>query len=288
MAADVTIRPLEPADTAGADALAWSALQVHVPDEMRPEEAGRAARGRARIAHVQATDPEGCWAAEEDGELVGVALSLVREDVWGLSLLAVAPGRQGRGIGGAVLAPALAYGDRRRGRIILSSTDPRAMRRYFRAGLRIKPCVAAAGALNRSRLPAGLRARPGDAAQDAARIDAVSRQVRGAAHGPDIAALTAGGDALLVLGDRGFAVHRDGSPVLLAARDRDAAADLLRSCFAAAAPGASVHVDFISEGNDWAVAVALDLGLSLSPDGPVFVGGETGPFAPYLPSGAYL
>ena len=49
-----------------------------------------------------------------------------------------------------------------------------------------------------------------------------------------------------------------------------------------------MHIDFITQGNDWAVALALDAGLSLTPDGPTFVRGELGPLAPYLPSGAYL
>jgi hypothetical protein len=34
--------------------------------------------------------------------------------------------------------------------------------------------------------------------------------------------------------------------------------------------------------------VGLEAGLSLNTDGPVFVRGEVGPMAPYLPSGAYL
>jgi hypothetical protein len=100
--------------------------------------------------------------------------------------------------------------------------------------------------------------------------------------------MLAAGAQLLVLESRGFAVHREGSPALLAARDDAAARDLLWSCLAAAQPGAPVHLDFITAGNDWAIEVALDAGLSLTPDGPVFVRGETGPFAPYLPSGAYL
>ena len=50
----------------------------------------------------------------------------------------------------------------------------------------------------------------------------------------------------------------------------------------------AAHIDFLSQGNDWAVALALDAGLSLTPDGPTFVRGELGPLAPYLPSGAYL
>jgi hypothetical protein len=148
--------------------------------------------------------------------------------------------------------------------------------------------VATAGEIYRSRLPAGLRARPGHLEADRDVLDATSRHVRGASHGPDLAAIVAAGGQLLVLDDRGYAFHREGSPVLLAARDDEAAADLLWSCFAAGPPGGPVHVDFISEHNDWAVAVSLDAGLALTPDGPVFVRGETGPFAPYLPSGAYL
>jgi hypothetical protein len=162
------------------------------------------------------------------------------------------------------------------------------MRRYARAGLRLRPSVAAAGALNARRLPAGLAAQPADVEAERDRLDALSRRARGAAHGADLVALVANGCALLMVGDRGYALHRDGSPVLLAARDADTAADLLWSCFATAGPGASVHADFITEGNDWAVTVALDAGLSLMPDGPVFVDGATGPFAPYLPSGAFL
>jgi hypothetical protein len=100
--------------------------------------------------------------------------------------------------------------------------------------------------------------------------------------------MLAGGGELLVIDGRGFAVHREGSPFLVAAVDDAAARDLLWSCLAAGSPGGSVHVDFVTAGNDWAIEVALDAGLSLSPDGPVFVRGEVGPLAPYLPSGAYL
>ena len=289
MPADTVIRPLLPADVPAADAVGWGALREMIPEEFHPDDATlRSARGQARIAHLQATDPEGCWVAERDGEIVALALSLVRDDVWGLSLFAVKPGLQGQGIGRRTLEPALAYAQGRRGAIILSSTDPRAMRRYFRAGFRVRPCLATAGPINRSRLPAGLRSRPGRLDADRDLLDAASRHVRGAAHGPDHEAIAAAGGQLLVLDDRGFAYHREGSPVLLAARDDEAAADLLWSCLAEGPPGAPVHVDFITEHNDWAIAVSLDAGLALSPDGPVYVRGETGPLAPYLPSGAYL
>jgi hypothetical protein len=100
--------------------------------------------------------------------------------------------------------------------------------------------------------------------------------------------MLATGGELLVVDGRGWAVHRDGSPMVVAAFDDDAARDLLWSCFAAGPPGAQVHVDYVTQGNDWAVEVVLDMGLALSPDGPVFTRGDLGPLAPYLPSGAYL
>lgn len=275
-------------DLAAADAIVWRALGPLHPAEDRTS-AGEplASLRRGRLRHLLATDPGGAWVAEADGAIVGVALALIREGVWGLSLLAVDPDRQGRGIGGAVLAPALAYGNGARGGIILGSTDPRALRRYARAGFRAKPCLAAAGPMNRSRVPAGLRSRRGDPEADRATIEAASRHARGAAHGPDVAVLGEGGE-LFVLDGRGFAMAVDGSPALVAARDDDTAQDLLWTCLASAPPGGTVHVEFITEGNDWAIDVALDAGLALSPEGPVFVRGDTGPFAPYLPSGAYL
>jgi hypothetical protein len=36
------------------------------------------------------------------------------------------------------------------------------------------------------------------------------------------------------------------------------------------------------------VAIALEAGLALSPDGPLFVAGDVGPLRPYIPSGPYL
>jgi GNAT superfamily N-acetyltransferase len=287
-------RLMTPEDVPAAAAVGGAALSDQVPGELRPkdptEEARLVTRQRHRVGHVRDRDPGGAWVAELDGEVVGVALALVREGLWGLSLFGVKPGLQGQGIGGPILDGAVGYAERAGARagIILSSTDPRAMRRYFRAGFRLLPALAAAGALNRSRLPAGLKSRPGDADRDRELIDAASRHVRGAAHGPDVAAMQETGGELLVLDRGGWAVHRDGSPVIVAALHDAAATDLLWSCLAAGPAGGPVHLDFITHGNDWAVAVALDMGLSLSPDGPVFVRGDVGPLAPYLPSGAYL
>jgi hypothetical protein len=112
--------------------------------------------------------------------------------------------------------------------------------------------------------------------------------VRGAAHGEDLGLYAEWGLELLAFEDRGFVVHDDGSPRILAARDEVAAGTLLRAALAATPPGRTVLVDFITAGNDWAVRTCLDAGLALSADGPVFTRGAIGPLRPYLPSGPFL
>jgi GNAT superfamily N-acetyltransferase len=52
-------------------------------------------------------DPRGVWLAEEDGEIVGFALSWVCGRLWFLAELFVAPGQQGQGIGNELLARTL-------------------------------------------------------------------------------------------------------------------------------------------------------------------------------------
>ncbi len=111
-----------------------------------PGRGGRAAaRQGARLRHALATDPAGCWVAERADGVVGAALAIRREGLWGLSLLAVAEEVQGQGVGQPLLATALDHARGARGGLILSSTDPRAMRLYARSGFALRPCVGAAG-----------------------------------------------------------------------------------------------------------------------------------------------
>ncbi len=279
----MVIRPLTAADVAAAATVSAEALPI--PPAF--EDGGRNAWLEARIERLRTTDPGGAWVAELDGAVAGVALALVREEIWGLSLLAVRPGLHARGAGGRLLAAALEHYAGARGGLIASSTDPRAMRLYARAGFDLRPCVSLAGMLDLAALPGGLRAARSDDVEHAA---ALARPVGGGAYDPgDIATyLARPGFELLVIPDEGFAVHRDGSPAMLAARDDDAAADLLWSCFAAAPRGGSVHVDFVTAGQDWAVRAGLAAGLALSPEGPLYTRGELGPLRPWLPSGGIL
>ena len=286
------MRPMEEADVIAAEAVSWAAFRDLWPVEQLPtpeQEPALTVRGRLRVAHLLATDPGGAWVATDaEGTIVGTALAVIRDDLWGLSMLAVAPDQQGGGIGVRLLDAAHAYGAHCTAKIILSSSNHRAMRAYHRLGLEIRPSLEASGQVNRARIPAGLRSRAGDPTADADVIEEAAQAVRGASYASDIAAAMAGGAELLVFDDRGFALSRDGSPYLVAARDEEAATDLAWSCLALAGPGETVNIMFITEGNDWALRVALDAGFTVSPDGPVFASGIQGSMAPFLPSGAYL
>src|SRR5829696_1959764 len=95
--ADALIRPMRPGDAADAAEVSRVAFAEMYPEELTPEqEAGRITSGIARTAHLQRTDPNGCWVAEVDGRVVGVALGILREGIWGLSLFVLLPAFQGQ------------------------------------------------------------------------------------------------------------------------------------------------------------------------------------------------
>jgi predicted N-acetyltransferase YhbS len=279
------IRPMRPDDVAAAEAVARTVLWEGHPAAADPETVERGVR---RVAHLQRTDPGGAWVAEAGRQIVGMVLALVREGIWGLSLFAVAIDHQSRGIGRELLEAAFGHGADARGHLILSSESPAAMRRYARLGLELRPCVAAAGIVDRTRLPAGDGVV--DAGADGIPVaDAIGRAVRGAGHGVDLEiAVGDPGTRLLLVDDRAFALVRRERVSLVAGLDDPAATRALNAALAATPPGASVSVDFLTAGQDWAVRACLDAGLALSPEGPFFTGGDLGPMRPYIPSGAYL
>lgn len=279
------LRPMSVEDVAAVhdlNILTFEALDASrgQPLEPRPDPAAVAIRYR----HFVERDPEGSWVATQDGRVVGCALALRREDVWGLSLLIVHPDQQSSGIGGALLRKVHEYAAGARGRIIMASPDPRALRAYFRLGLDFHPAASAHGVPKVS-APDGVR--EGDVS-DLPLTATVDRHVRGAAHGQDIAVLLAMGTTLLIAPGCGYAVVKpEGGVSLLAALDEDAASALLRAALARA-PGAVALEGFTAK-QQWAMAVCVDAGLELRLGaGAVFTGGDVGPFTPYLLSGAFL
>ena len=285
------LRPLTPDDAPAVLEVmhvAFSDLSVRFGQPPDPPIA-EPERAYPRIRHLARTDPGGAWVAEADGHVVGAALALIREGLWGLSLLVVLPGHQSSGIGRELLARAVAYGHGARGGIILASEDLRALRSYSRAGFDVRPALDAAGVVRRrpERPAAVRRARWPD---DEPIVDAASRHVRGATHSRDVPVLLECGRELLVHdGGNAFLARKDGEVVSIAAESEELAVDLLRAHLSDHGDGRTeAKVTFITAGQDWAVRTLLDAGLHLRPGGAIFVRGDVGPMTPYIPSGAYV
>src|SRR5215207_4302631 len=109
---DLSVRPLEPRDIDAVHHVMTAAFQdLNVRFGEPPEPAGPIEHARVRVGRCLATDPGGAWVAEQGGEVVGCALAIVREGVWGLSLLIVRPDAQSSGVGRELLTRAFAYGN---------------------------------------------------------------------------------------------------------------------------------------------------------------------------------
>ena len=257
------------------------------PDGLRPP--ARAERWRRWATHLLAHDGPGCWVAEDDEGLCGVATSLRREGLWGLSSYAVLPRAQNAGVGRGLLDAALRYSEGCLRGIICSSQDPRAARRYRLAGFALHPAMQVRGTVSRAALPVVDGIREGGLG-DVGLCDSVDRRVRGAGHGPDHGALLAEFRLEvcdLMTGSGYCYVHPHGAPVLLAATNRRIAQRLLWSSLAMSTPDVAVEFGDITAGQQWALDVVLAAGLSIHNEGYLCLR-HMQPPAPYLPSGHFL
>ncbi|GAA2832046.1 GNAT family N-acetyltransferase [Kitasatospora sp. CM 4170] len=245
----------------------------------------------ARTRHLVRTDPQGCWLAERDGEPVGTVLSLRREGLWVLALLAVRPEAQGKGVGRLLLERAAAYGRGCLRGMLCASPSPAAARRYRRAGFTLHPAMRLTGRVDRSGLvdPGDIPVHPGNATHRHL-LDSVDRRLRGAAHGPDHELMLAHFEELLVadaLAGSGYC-YRDGGEVrLLAATSKRIAVRLLREALARVPDGVPARVEHLTAEQEWALDVGLEVGLSVETRGYLGLRGMRPP-APYLPDGGLL
>jgi GNAT superfamily N-acetyltransferase len=289
-----TVRPMTDADVAPAGEIQVAAfidLDRRVGIEPRPVTDAVWPRIHTRIRHFVVNDPAGSWVAVDGDMVIGCALALKREGLWGLSLLVVDPSVQSAGTGRKLLDASLTYAEGCDRAVILSSSDPRAIRSYATSGFTLYPQVEGNGEPDRSALPAlHGRVRDGSVA-DVDLADDIDRAVRGAARGPDQVRLAT--DMTMFIADdvdgRGYAyVRSDGEIMALAASDHRTASALLWRCFAHVHEvGKPASVSDMNAAQQWAIAASFAARLKVTPAGPVFWRGIAPPQA-FLPSGAYL
>lgn len=254
-------------------------------DVLEPEQVERLVRGLRRFPE---TDPDGCWVATEGEALLGFSAAVRRGSLWGLALLFVRPEAQSKRVGHQLIDLALRTAEGAEVGMIMSSEDPRAIRRYAFAGFGLHPAVKATGSVDRAALPGGLRVRDGSW-DDLDLVDAVDLGLRGSSRAPDVAFCLEQGDRLIVIdagGEPGFAVHRGAGPSMLGASSAVAAGELLWAVLAEADREVQTYGWTSAQG--WALEVALAARLRIAPTGPLFVRGLDQPPGPWLPNGWYF
>jgi len=229
---DWTLRPMEIDDVESVMAVIDAADADLVRREGHPErpqpaleqvEATR--RGHGRFV---ARDGPGAWVAVAGDRVAGVAESIRREDFWGLSMLFIHPEFQSRGVGRELLGAALGYGAGAKVRMIQSSPDFRAMRRYAQAGLAMHPAADVYGVPERTAIPRTLLGRSGDTS-DLELVASVEAHI-GRSRTEDVAFGIEGGSRLDVVDEgprRGWMLWNPGRVVMLGATDEEIAANLL-------------------------------------------------------------
>jgi ribosomal protein S18 acetylase RimI-like enzyme len=249
-------------------------------------------RRQDRTRHFLGTDPEGSWVAEDDGGVVGMSQSFVREGYWMLSQLGTVPGLQGRGVGRELLRRALSHGDPHGPGTIQCSRDPKAMALYASFGFVLHPVVAASGAMRPGSIERPrevTRYEPDQVTERELQIvTTIDRKVRGSARTVDVVAMLAQpGTRLLLHADQGYAVTMDDRVVTLGARQEESATLVLKTMLAESPTGETVEVNWLTSAQQWAIRVVVEAGIELLPFGPVMVRGMDGPPSPYIPSGGF-
>lgn len=288
------IRPMRPEDVVAAERVSDEGFYELDSQNRRasgPQPARRSERHRAvwteRTRHLVKHDPGGCWVAEDDTGIVGIATSFRRETLWCLATYAVLPRRQGQGIGKPLLAAAMEHGRSCTRAMLSASSDARAVRIYRQAGFDLHPQMHLAGTVDRSALPVLEKVREGSGG-DVELMDSLDRAARGAGHGVDhelmmrswrlMVSDTSTGAGYAYLDERG----RLG---LLAASNRRTATRLLWAVLAEGPEEAAVP--HVTAANQWVLDVGFAARLELHQEGYLGLRGMKPP-APYVHHGALL
>lgn len=286
----IDVRLLRDADVEAAEMMSSTAMDamdrafgVTVPER----DAQRIQWSHERIRHIAASDPDGSVVAERDGEIVGVGLAVRRRSFWFLSLLAVRGDLQGTGVGKRLIDATLEYGKDCPLGMIGASPDPRALRRYAKAGFELHPAYSAEGVPDLSEAPSGLGVREGEWDRDREFFETLVAQRRGEPYGPDLDFLRRPDSRLFVRdgsspADRAVCMLRRNKSVMVAAASDEAARRVLWAAIAEAPH--DVALPYITGNQQWAIDIAIAARLTLKLGDTLCVKGMAVP-APYLATG---
>jgi GNAT superfamily N-acetyltransferase len=240
----------------------------------------------ARLAHARFVelDGPGAWVALSGNRIVGVAEAIRRGDFWGLSMLFVHPDFQSIGVGRRLLNEAMGYGADARVRMIQSSPDPRAIRRYALAGLAMYPTGELGGLPDRKAIPTHLGGRSGSA-DDLELVEKVEEGLQ-RSRADDVAfTLRSPANHLEVVdqgAQRGWVLWNPSRLIMLGATDKETATTLMWR-YIAEIDGEAVANGLTAEQN-WAFDVAHAAHLTVRVSGAMFIDGMAVP-GPWIPSG---
>jgi predicted N-acetyltransferase YhbS len=283
----VTIRQMSSDDFAAADEVWRDAFATSSEFPQTPPTASEQAAGLARRAHLLRHDPGGSFVAECDDAVVGFAQSHRREGTFVLAMLAVSPKFQEAGIGGRLLDAALDYATGGSAAYIFSSSDPRAIHRYVRAGFTMHPAVQVTArdthgdvSYDRIRVSQGV-------AEDVAYVESIDRVLRGSARSIDVAFWLESGSTLLLHEEDGYAVLSSNRLTALGAANDTVARELFSAVLSGHPDGVIRSASWIAGEQQWAIAEAAMQRATIEVHGSVMARGIQRLPYPYLPNGLF-
>ncbi|HEY5272388.1 MAG TPA: GNAT family N-acetyltransferase [Acidimicrobiales bacterium] len=263
------------------------ATSTEFPSSPTPPTAAEHAAAVARRAHLLRHDPGGSFVAVADGEVIGIAQAHLREGTFVLAMLAVAPDFQDLGIGQRLLSAALDYSSGATAAYIFSSSDPRAIHRYVRAGFTLRPAVEITGREPIAELDLGhIRVSDGTP-EDLEYVESIDRALRGSARGVDIAFWLEGGATLLLHEEAGYAVLSANRLNALGAANESVAGNLLAAVLSGHPDGVLRSASWIAGEQQWAIEQAARQRAKIEVHGAVMTRGIEHLPNPYLPNGLF-
>ena len=288
---EVELRPMLDADLATVDGV-WQeafASSTEFPRRSETRSGQELEVDLARHRHLLHTDPDGSFVATLGGSVVGLAQAHRRGVIFGLAMLAVSPSYQDRGIGDLLLGAALEYARGATSAYVFSSSDPRALHRYVRAGFDLHPAVRVSMRADtappvRPPVDSMIRLAAGTPA-DLDLVDHLDDLVRGGTRRVDVEYWLDNGMSLLLHDDGGYALLGEIRLVALAASSEAIARALLGAVLAGQPDGVARSAGWIVAEQQWAIAEAARNRATIEVHGAVMTRGiETLPH-PYIPNG---